>query len=62
MSMKTCVFLILIMKKTLVLMCLASHFDIIQNLKIDCWASRHILCEKKLNTFVCVEARILVEK
>jgi len=34
-----------------------------RELKIDCWASRHILCEKKiLNTFLCVELRILVEK
>jgi len=31
-------------------------------LKIYCWPSRHIFCEKILNTFVCVEGRILVEK
>ena len=31
-------------------------------LKIDCWTSRHILREKILNTFVCVEVRILGEK
>ena len=33
-----------------------------RELKIDCWTSRNILCEKKLNSFVCVEVRILVEK
>ena len=33
-----------------------------RELKIDCWTSRHILCEKILNPFVCVEVRILVEK
>jgi hypothetical protein len=31
-------------------------------LKIHCWTSRHILCEKILNAFVCVEIRIIVEK
>ena len=36
-----------------------SHFG---ELNIDCWTSRHILCEKILNPFVCVEVRILVEK
>ena len=35
------------------------HF---RELKMDCWTSRSILCEKLLNTFVCVEVRILVEK
>jgi len=29
--------------------------------EIDCWTSRHILCKKILNTFVCVEVGILVE-
>jgi len=33
-----------------------------EELKIDWWSSRHILCEKILNTFVCAEVRILVEK
>jgi hypothetical protein len=32
-----------------------------QELKIDCLTSRHILCKKILNSFVCVEVRILVE-
>ena len=36
-----------------------SHY---RELKIDCWTSRDILCEKILNTSVCVEVRILVEK
>ena len=36
------------------------HF---RELKIDCWTSRNILCEKILNSScVCVEVRILVEK
>jgi hypothetical protein len=33
-----------------------------RKLKIDCWTSRHRLCEKILNAFVCLEVRILVEK
>ena len=33
-----------------------------RELKIDCLTSRHILCKKIINTFVCVEVRILVEK
>ena len=33
-----------------------------RDLKIDCWSSRHIICEKILNTFLSVEVRILVEK
>ena len=33
-----------------------------RELKIDCWTSRHILCKKILNAFVCVEIRIHVEK
>ena len=33
-----------------------------RELNIDCWTSRHILCEKIWNTFVCVEVRILVVK
>jgi len=28
----------------------------------DCWTSRHLLCEKILNYFVCVEVRNFVEK
>jgi len=31
-------------------------------LKIDCWASRYILCEKILDIFISVEVRILVVK
>ena len=37
-------------------------FRYYRNLKIECWKSRHKLCEKILNAFVCVEFRILVEK
>ena len=33
-----------------------------RELKIDCWISRHILCEKKNRFFICVNFRILVEK
>ena len=28
---------------------------------IDCWTSRNILCEKKLNPFLCVEVWFVVE-
>jgi hypothetical protein len=33
-----------------------------RELKIGCWTSRHIICEKILNSFVCVEVRILIDK
>jgi len=33
-----------------------------RELKIDCWTSQHIFCEKNLNPFECVDVRILVEK
>ena len=33
-----------------------------RELKIDCWTSRHILYEKILIPFVCVEFRILIKK
>ena len=33
-----------------------------RELNIDCCSSRHILCEKIFNSFVCVEVWILVEK
>jgi len=33
-----------------------------RELKFDCWTSRHILWEKILITYACVEVRILVEK
>ena len=58
MSMWTCLYLILILKETLVLMSLASHFDIIET-KWECRTSRHILCKKILIFFICVEVRIL---
>jgi hypothetical protein len=43
-------------------MCLASHFDIIENWKLI-FGHREIYYAKKiLNTFVCMDIRILVEK
>ena len=33
-----------------------------RELKIDCWTSRHIVCEKILNSFVYLEFGIPVEK
>ena len=33
-----------------------------RELKIDCWKSQLILCEKILNIFVVLQVRILVEK
>jgi hypothetical protein len=33
-----------------------------RGLKCDCCTSRHLLCERILNYFGCVEIRILVEK
>ena len=33
-----------------------------RDLKIECWTSRHILCKKILNFFVCVEVGIFVKK
>jgi len=46
----------------LILMCLASHFDIIESWK-SIVGHRDIYCAKKiLNPFECVEVRILVEK
>ena len=55
-------FLLVILKENSVLMCLASHFD-----NIDNWISivghRDIYnWKQKLNSIVCVEVRILVEK
>ena len=33
-----------------------------QELKSECWLSRHLLCEKILKIFLCLEVRILVER
>ena len=33
-----------------------------RELKIDCWTSRHIVCEKILNSFLCLEVGIPVGK
>jgi len=63
MSMKTCLFLIVIVKETLVLMLfLASHFDIIESWKLIVGHRDKDYAKKILNAFVCVEVRILVEK
>jgi hypothetical protein len=43
-------------------MCLASHFAIIENWKLIVWPRDIYYAKKILNTFVCVEFRILVEK
>ena len=33
-----------------------------RDIKSECWTSRHILCKKILNVFICVEVRILCKK
>ena len=33
-----------------------------RDMKCECWTSRHILCKKILNFFVCVEVSIFVKK
>ena len=33
-----------------------------RDLKSECWTSRHILCKKILNFFICVEVRILCKE
>ena len=33
-----------------------------RELKSECWTSRHIICKKILNIFLCVEVRILCKK
>jgi len=43
-------------------MCLASHFDIIDNTKLIAGHRDIYYAKKILNSFVCVEVRILVEK
>jgi hypothetical protein len=48
-------------EENLVIMCLASYFDIIENWKLIDMAT-YIMRKKILNTFLCVEVRILVEK
>jgi len=48
--------------ETLVLMCLASHFDIIESWKLNVWHRGICYAKKILNAFVCVEVTILVEK
>ena len=60
MSMQTCIFLIVIFKKYLVLMCWASHFDIIESRKANVGYCG-IYYAKKILNFLCVEFRILVK-
>jgi len=56
------VFLILILKETFVLKCLASHFDNIETWKVNV-GQRDIYNEKKIvNYFLYVEVRTLVKK
>jgi hypothetical protein len=62
MSMYTCLFLIVILKETLVLMCLASHFDIIENRKLIVRHRVKYYAKKILNSFECEEFRILLER
>jgi len=47
---------------TLVLMCLASHFDIIENWKLIVGYRDIYYAKKILNSFLCVKDRILVVK
>jgi len=42
-------------------MCLASHFDIIENWKLNVGHPDIYIAKKILNTFVCVEVRIRVD-
>ena len=58
----TCLFLIVILKETLVLMCFCKSFWHYRDLKSECWTSRHILYKKILNFFIWVEVRILCKK
>jgi len=60
--MLTCLFLVVLLKETLVLMCLASHFDFIDSWKLIVGHSDIYYAKKILTPFVCVEIRILVEK
>ena len=55
-------FLVVILKETLVLMCMACHFDIIDNWELIVGHRDIYYAKQILNTFVCVEVRILVEK
>jgi hypothetical protein len=62
MSMLTFLSLVVIFKETLVLMCFASHFDIIESWKLFVGHGDIHYAKKILNSFVCVEVRILLEK
>jgi len=55
-------FIIVILKETLVLMCLARHFVIIECLKLIVGHRVIYYAKKVLNIFIGVEVRILVEK
>ena len=55
-------FLIVILKETLVLMCLSSHFVIFESWKLNVGMRDTYSAKKILNSIVGVEFRILVEK
>ena len=61
MSMWTCLFLIVILKETLVLMCLAGHFDIIETWKVNV-GHRDIYYAKIIKFFHMCGVRILCKK
>ena len=54
-------FLIVILKETLLLMCLASHFKIIERCKLYV-GHRDIYYANNIKFFICVVVRILVKK
>jgi len=62
MSIYTSLFLIVILKETCVLMCLASQFDIIERGKVNVGHRRIYYAKKILKSFVSVEVKIVVEK
>jgi len=62
MSMYSCLFIIVILKETLVLMCLVIHFVIIESWKLIVGHIDLYYAKKILDIFICVEVRILVEK
>ena len=60
-SMQTCLFLIVILKETLVLMCLAGHLALTRAEKWMLGIATYIM-RKNIKFFICVEVRILVKK
>ena len=39
-----------------------ANFSTYRDLKSECCTSRHILCKKYINSFICMEVRILCKK